>query len=194
MNDENSRKWLILPYCLIVAVAAARLSMVFPFNFVPIFSCLLFFGAKRKNKELALACAVFIGVDIFLTKIKYGYPLSVDHAVTWLWYGAALIAGAKLLRRSYTLQRVFTGLLSTAISFFVVSNLAVWMAWQLYPKTWAGLGSCYIAALPFFRNSLFSEVLATGMVFAVVRLLEIWREITLSNRIPGFNVNQGELK
>jgi hypothetical protein len=37
-------------------------------------------------------------------------------------------------------------------------------------------------------------VLATAMLFAVVRLLEIWREITLSNHIPGFNVNQGELQ
>lgn len=180
MKEESRGDWLVLSYLLIVGVAAARLSMSLPFNFVPVLSCLLFFGAKRPKRELIVPCLALMGVDIFLTKIRYGYPISFDHSVTWLWYGTATMLGATLLRRSYTLPRALTGVLSASISFFVVSNLAVWMVWNMYPKTAGGLVDCYLAALPFFRNSAISETLATGMIFVVVRLSEIRKEMALS--------------
>jgi len=176
MKQESKRSWFVLPYLLIVGVAAARLSMSLPFNFVPVLSCLLFFGAKRPKRELVAPCLALMGVDIFLTKIGYGYPISLDHAVTWLWYGMATMLGATLLRRSYTLPRALTGVLLASISFFVASNLAVWMVWNMYPKTVGGLVDCYVAALPFFRNSAISETLATGMIAAFVRWSETRKE------------------
>lgn len=176
MKDESKRECFALSYLLIVGVAAARLSMSLPFNFVPVLSCLLFFGAKRPKRELVAPCLVLMGVDIFLTKIVYGYPISLDHAVTWLWYGMATMLGATLLRRSYTLPRALTGMLLASISFFVASNFAVWMVWNLYPKTAGGLLDCYLAALPFFRNSAISETLATGMIAAIVRWSETRKE------------------
>jgi hypothetical protein len=182
MNEENRGKWLILPYFLIAVVAAARLAMILPFNFVPVLSCLLFFGAKRPSRESVLPLAVLIGVDVFLTRIRYGYPLSIDHVVTWLWYAAAIMLGATVLRRSFTMPRALTSVLSASVSFFVISNLTVWAAWSMYPKTWSGLSNCFIAALPFFRNSLVSETLATGMIFVAVRLSEVWKEIAFTKR------------
>jgi hypothetical protein len=39
----------------------------------------------------------------------------------------------------------------------------------MYPKTWSGLGTCYIAALSFFRNSIVSETAFSRLIFAVAR-------------------------
>jgi hypothetical protein len=37
----------------------------------------------------------------------------------------------------------------------------------MYPKTLDGLGSCYIAAIPFFRNSLLSELVSSLVIFGL---------------------------
>ena len=44
----------------------------------------------------------------------------------------------------------------------VISNFAVWAAWNMYPKTLAGLATAYGAALPFFRNQAFGPYLGAG--------------------------------
>ena len=36
---------ILLPYLLILAVALLRLAANHPYHFIPVFSCLLFFGA-----------------------------------------------------------------------------------------------------------------------------------------------------
>ena len=37
----------------------------------------------------------------------------------------------------------------------------------MYSPTWKGLLDCYAAGLPFFRNSLLSSVLFTGLLFGL---------------------------
>lgn len=55
----------------------------------------LLFAAMSPAKESALPHPV-IGVDSVLTKHQYGYPLSRSDAVTWLWYRAVWILGARM--------------------------------------------------------------------------------------------------
>jgi hypothetical protein len=108
-------------------------------------------------------------VDIFLTTHRYGYLLTGDHAVTWIWYMAAAFLGAAMLRKSQSTGRVLGASLLTSVSFFMTSNFAVWAEWGMYAKTLSGLGTCYIAALPFFRNSLLSETTFSLLIFALGR-------------------------
>jgi hypothetical protein len=37
----------------------------------------------------------------------------------------------------------------------------------MYPRTLAGLGACYTAALPFYRNDLVSTALTAGVLFGL---------------------------
>jgi len=37
----------------------------------------------------------------------------------------------------------------------------------MYPKTLSGLGTCFVAALPFYRNDLISTALVAGVAFGV---------------------------
>jgi hypothetical protein len=53
-----------------------------------------------------------------------------------------------------------------------VTNFGVWALASWYPKTWAGLVACYVAAIPFFRNTLLGDAVYTAALFGGVALLE----------------------
>jgi hypothetical protein len=63
--------------------------------------------------------------------------------------------------------RVGVSAVAGSVSFFVVSNFAVWAAWSMYPKTMAGLATCYTAALPFFRRGFEGDMLFTVVMFGL---------------------------
>ena len=158
---------ILVPYLLILAVAIMRLSFNHPYNIVPIFSALLFFGACRPKREFGIAGLGLIGVDIFITTHHYGLKLAPDQGLTWIWYVIAVNLGAIALSRSIVIQRVIGSSLLLSISFFVISNFSVWAEWQMYPKTLSGLAACYVAALPFFRNSVLAELLCSLLLFGL---------------------------
>lgn len=165
MKRFEGKRLLFLPYILIAIAALLRIGPTHSYNVVPIFSCLLFFAAWRPAKEFALPLSVLIGVDIFMTTHRYGYPITSDAVVIWAWYLVAMVLGAGLLRSSQSWGRVAGCSLLASVSYFLASNFAVWAVWQMYPKTLPGLGACYIAALPFFRNSLTSELCFSLLLF-----------------------------
>lgn len=152
---------------LAIAVRFLLLSVPHMFlNLTPVGAALLFFGAKGPKRLAWLPLVAFIAADIYMTKARYAYPLTADAVFTWVWYAAILGLGM-LLRRKQSPARVFGASLVAAISFFVVSNFAVWVVWDMYPKTINGLMLCYAAAIPFFRNELVSDVLFTAVFFSV---------------------------
>ena len=154
---------------VVIAIAVRFLLLSLPhmfLNLTPVGAALLFFGARGSRRLAWLPWLAFVGADIYLTKVHYGYPVTGDQVVSWAWYAAILGLGM-LLRRNQTPLRIFGASLATAVSFFLVSNFAVWAVWNLYPKTFNGLMLCYVAALPFFRNELVSDVLFTAILFSV---------------------------
>ncbi|MGD1062281.1 MAG: DUF6580 family putative transport protein [Terracidiphilus sp.] len=189
---------LVFSYSLVIAAALLRIELSSPFNVVPIFSCLLFFAASRQAREFVLPVSLLVGVDIFMTTHRYGFPLTAVAAVTWAWYLLAMLLGSGLLRTSRSWPRIAVCSLLASVSFFLASNFAVWAVWQMYPRTVAGLGACYVAALPFFRNSVTSELCFSLLLFGLtsrVRSLAVM-EITRQAPVKEFNfvgVNHGSV-
>jgi CHASE2 domain-containing sensor protein len=105
-----------------------------------------------------------------ISHFVYGYPLSASDLVTWAWYAAIVLLGSLLASNASPLRVVSASLLAS-VSFFAVSNFAVWAVWNMYPKTLAGLAECYTMAVPFFRNTAASDLLFSGAVFGVAALL-----------------------
>jgi hypothetical protein len=56
--------------------------------------------------------------------------------------------------------------------FFAVTNFALWAAGTSYPRTAAGLAACYVAAIPFFRNSLLGDATYATILFGAWALAE----------------------
>ena len=161
----------MLPYYFVFfAIAARFLPHAGSFNFTPVAASLLFFGARMPRKYAWIPVAMLIGSDVVLSRFVYGYPLSVSDVVTWAWYAAIVLLGS-LLASNSSAVRVGSASLTASLSFFAVSNFAVWAFWNMYPKTLPGLAECYAMAIPFFRNTVVSDLLFAGAFFGIAALL-----------------------
>jgi hypothetical protein len=155
----------MLAYLFVLLAVAVRF-LPHPLAFTPVTAALLYFGARGARRQLWLPFALLAASDVVLTKFVYAYPFSWDHFVTWAWYAAILWLGTGLRENAKPL-RVAGAALAGSVSFFVVSNFAVWAAWSMYPKTLAGLMTCYAAGLPFFRRALEGDLLFTAVMFGL---------------------------
>ena len=161
----------MLAYVFVLVAVAVRF-MPHPLAFTPVAAALLYFGARGSRRQLWVPFVLFAASDVVLTKFVYAYQFSWDHFVTWAWYGAILWLGANLresasLREKADWLRVGGASLGSSVSFFVVSNFAVWACWNLYPKTFSGLMACYDAGLPFFRRGFAGDLVFTALMFGV---------------------------
>jgi len=149
-------------------------------NFTAVGGGLLFFGARRPRWQTAIAVAVMALTDVYLTTVTYGLHFKVSsYIITWVWYGAVCLLGSALLRK-VTALRVAAGVFVSATGFFLISNFAVWAGSQVsYPHTFAGLGICFAAGLPFYMNDLASTAITAGALFGMpvlaVKLVESLR-------------------
>lgn len=156
---------------LFLAVAIAVRFLPHPLAFTPVGAALLFFGARTPRKRIWVPVVALAASDVVLTRLVYSYPLSADHFVTWGWYAAIVLLGG-LLKTNAQPLRLAGAALASSVSFFLVSNFAVWAAWNMYPKTLGGLAASYIAAIPFFRNQVASDLLFTAVLFGTAALAE----------------------
>lgn len=155
----------MLAYVFVLFAVAVRF-LPHPLAFTPVAAALLYFGARGPRRQLWAPLALLAASDVILTKFVYAYPLSWDHFVTWAWYAAILWLGTGL-RENTGFLRVGFAAVASSVSFFVVSNFAVWACWAMYPKTIAGLTTCYVAGLPFFRRGLEGDLLFTSVMFGL---------------------------
>jgi len=151
---------------LFVILALAVRFLPHPFTFTPVTAALLFFGARGPRRRWWLPLALLAASDVILTSVVYRYPFTWDTFVTWAWYGAMLWLGTRLRDTNRPLP-ILGASLAGSVSFYAVSNFAVWAAWgDMYPKTLSGLVACYAAAVPFFRHALEGDLFFTCVMFA----------------------------
>jgi hypothetical protein len=157
---------------LLVAVLSRVLPHAGWMNFTAVGGALLYFGARRPWREMVIPLLTLAATDYFLTVYVYHYSFRWQwYATTWTWYVAAMVLGQILLHARTNFVRVAAAGLLGPTSFFVVSNYAVWMVGGLYAPSLAGLGVCYMAAIPFYRNDLVSTAIVLGAAFGLPVLL-----------------------
>jgi hypothetical protein len=140
-------------------------------HFTPLAASLLFFGARGSRRQMWIPLVLLAATDVVLTKFGYSMPVTWDHLVTWVWYAAILLLGTTLREKS-GVWRVVGAALASSVSFFLISNFAVWAAWpDIYPRSFTGVLMCYTAAIPFFRNTVESDLLFSVGMFGLPVLL-----------------------
>lgn len=163
MNKQN--KTLLLPAALlIVAAAFTRLFPHYP-NFTAIGAMAIFGGSVIKDKKLSFLLplgALFLS-DVCLqlfTSTKGFYGIS-----QFFVYAAFLIitALAGFIQKRSVANIVLAAVWSGAV-FFILSNLGVWLSSHFYPKTLSGLGACYWASVPFYKNDFFGNFVLNSIM------------------------------
>ena len=163
MTTNNSR--LIALLGAILTAAALRL-VPHPPNFTPIGAMALFSGAYFGRRALALVAPL---AALLLSDLALGFY----HGMPTVYAATALIVviGWLALGRVSPL-RVGLAALGSSILFFVITNFGMWLFSGFYPLTPAGLQACYVAAIPFFQNTVAGDLFYATFIFGGFALAE----------------------
>jgi hypothetical protein len=163
MNQAQPR--LVALLSAILLAAAFRL-VPHPPNFSPIGAMALFGGAYFGRRALAFAAP--LGA-LFLSDMLLGFHASMPFVYASV--GLIVMIGW-LVRSRVTAMTVAGAAVASSLLFFAVTNLGVWLQSGMYPATPAGLAACFVAALPFFQNTIAGDLLFSALLFGGFSLLE----------------------
>ena len=160
-----SKPRLIVLVLMILAAAASRL-IPHPPNVASITAVALFGGAYLTNKRLALIVPL---AALLLSDLVLGFYSHMEVV-----YGSfiLIVCVGFWLQKNRSALRIGGAALASSVIFFIVTNFGVWAFESLYPKTAAGLLACYVAAIPFFQNTLVGDALYTAVLFGGFALAE----------------------
>ena len=129
-----------------------------PPNFTALGAIALFGGAFIHNKKIAftMPMLIMIASDFIL---GYNITLSV-----YLGFLIMVFIGMYLQEKQNSL-RIINATLIGSLIFFFITNFSVFLTSSLYPKSIGGLIECYTLAIPFFINTLSSNIIYSLIMF-----------------------------
>lgn len=163
--SSNHGRLVALLFAILVA-AALRL-LPHPPNFSPIDAMALFSGAYLGRRSIAF-------VAPFAALLLSDAVLGFYHGMATVYATVALIVviGWWLSSRRTPL-RIAAAAVASSVTFFVITNLGMWLFSGFYPVTYAGLVACYTAAIPFFQNTLAGDLFYGALLFGGFRIAEL---------------------
>lgn len=185
-----------MPLALLLLVLAAAWRLVALHepalsNFSPLMALAFCGGVYFRNRWQQLVPFVALCLtDVYIDRYyaaEFGYEWTLGGAVLrLLCFAAALGLGLFVAQRRSWLN-LFSGALGGALFFYFVTNTASWLGDIAYARTAAGWWQAMTIGLPgfpptlvFFRNSLMSDLLFTGVFAGAMEAVSLRRgEISL---------------
>jgi len=182
LKKQMKKQDIIILSAVMLALVLIRVYFNIP-NFNPLGAIALMGGVLFGRNWLAFlipVSALFVG-DLLLSSnnaLNQDYLFSASFLTVYASFGV-MIALGMLLTKKPSLSGVLGGSLLAAIVFFAVTNAGSWFTLPEYPKTFDGLMAAYTAGIPFFRNTLVSQVLFSIGIY-VVYYFATHRKLTLA--------------
>jgi small-conductance mechanosensitive channel len=153
--ERPSWQWLA---AIVLFLAFSRLIPHAP-NFTPLGAMALLAGACVKDLRVSLLIPM---IAMLLSDAIIGFHSSMIFV-----YGAValIVIGSHFWLTQLSLVSITLASIISAITFFIVTNFGAWLAHDMYPHTISGLTQAYIAGIPFFKNTLISNILFTAIGF-----------------------------
>jgi hypothetical protein len=161
MSKITPNFWILT--LMIFGAAFVRL-IPHPPNFAPIAAMALFGGAYFTKKWAAFLVPLSA---MFVTDLILGF-----HETMWavyLSFALIVVIGMTMLKTK-KVSNIFLASVISSVSFFIITNFGIWLSTNYYPKTGAGLTACYTAAIPFFHQTLLSDLFFVGILFGAYYL------------------------
>jgi len=174
---------------LILLTAFSRL-IPHPPNFTPIGAMALFGAAYFSQRYLAFVIPIISMwfSDLVLNNIVYGQYFDnfvwVYDGFYWT-YGVFILIGliGFILLKTLRPQRLIIASLSASVLFFLISNFGVWASGTIYSNSFSGLISCYVAGIPFFKNTLVGDLVYCGVLFGAFEFAQYKFPVLRNNPI-----------
>jgi hypothetical protein len=161
-----------------ILLAAALRLVPHPPNFTPIGAMALFSGAYLGRRAIAFAAP--LGA-LLLSDLVLGFY----HGQATVYFSVALIAMLGMLALSgVSVLRIGAAAVASSVLFFVITNFGVWLFTDFYPRTLAGLEACYVAAIPFFQNTVAGDLFYATLLFGGFRVAELLAPKLRHGRAP----------
>ena len=161
---------LMLAAALVGLIVIARLLPHAP-NFTPVAAAALFAGVMLHHRGIALTVpfAGMIASDIVLGFYDW-------RVMSVVYVSLALPAVIGMLAKHVRVSRMLVpAALSGSLLFFITTNFAVWAFSGTYPQTMNGLIACYLAALPFLKNTVAGDLFWGVALFSGAYLVQSMR-------------------
>jgi hypothetical protein len=158
---------------VLVLVGAGSRLLHLPPNIAAMTGVTIFAGFAIRNIWLALAVPI---AAMALADVMLGW---YNEAIfTYIGMAAGVFLARGLLHPLTPVRLIGTTFLASLV-FFVLSNLGVFVS-GYYGYSLEGLIACYVAAIPFWQNSLIADFASTAVVFAIY--------LALTRAIPSVKV------
>jgi|TARA_B100000929_G_scaffold285064_1_gene268179 hypothetical protein len=145
---------------LIIFAVALRL-VPHPPNFSPIGAIGLFSGCYFCLKKSWLIPIFALLISDFVL----GFYNPISMMTVYMSFVISVIIGRTFLKNKQTPYRLGGAALVSATQFFILTNIGVWLSSILYQVNLTGLIECFVMAIPFYGNSLISELFYTFVLF-----------------------------
>jgi hypothetical protein len=155
-------RWLrYAPEIALVLGAAFSRLIPHPPNFTAVGALALFSGATLGRGRWGLVVPL---LALLLSDAVLGFHSLMP--VVYLAFGLIVLLGRKLSQGlgPYA-ARLWAASFAASLIFFFISNVGVWFFY--YPRSLEGLSACFVAALPFFKNTLLGDLLFSSVLFGL---------------------------
>ena len=150
-------------------------------NFTPVGALALFGGTYFVPKVRAYFFPVLIMLisDVVMMQTYFSEYRSGLLYDGWYWtYAAfALMVFLGTLIKQVSWKNVVATAVGAALVHYIVTDFGVWLGGginlatgQPYTRDWSGFVNCYVAALPYLRNMLLSNLLYSALLFGSFEL------------------------
>lgn len=162
-QERPISQWMVIG---LISLGVVARWVPHPPNVTPL-TALALFGGAYLSRRWAIGLPL---LAVVLSDLVIGLHETV--AFTW---GAFALAGLLgwWLRRQPSPKRIVLASCAGSMLFFLVTNFGVWLVGEqgtMYPHTIDGLVGCYVAGLPFLRNTFVGDLMWTAGLFGLYAL------------------------
>ena len=167
---------LILASSLVAIGIASRLvfNELKLYNFNAVTASAMFAGAFLASRQMRFVIPL---ATMFLTDAVLGFYYAPSMAIN---YGALMLAvlAGGLYAKKPSLLNYCLAFLGSSISFFIITNFGAWLFQtvepQLYAHTFEGLMQAYTNAIPFYQNSVASNLFFSAAMFGGFEVAKVY--------------------
>ena len=163
----QTTKTMLISFLSLVAFLVLARVIPHPPNFTPVLGMAIF--APFLFRDLFVAVALPL-IAMLVSNLILGFHSSMF----FVFLAIALITMVAHFAKMHapTLVKTAGMVVASTFSFFVITNFAVWALDSLYPMSLEGLIACYIAAIPFYGNTIISTAIFSVLFLGMAKWVE----------------------